>query len=383
MVNALFYPYSGGTENHIIELSAALVKLGVEVHVVTVRLPGTKPFETIRGIKVHRMPGKIVKVPGLYPPPMVISPRFSHYLKEIDTIENFDLFHLHDRWYLDFNAAVNYAHKTQRRCVVTIHNARPVGISPVFTIFGSAYEAAIGKKVLKNADKLIAVSKWTRDDIAKYDIPLSKFEVIYNGINPEHFDSNYNLKIKEEIGIKQNDPLIIWSGRIVEQKGLKYLIQAMPAIVLRYPNARLLIIGKGNLEKELKKLAAKLKVAKNIIFYGEVPYTQLNNVLRGGDVFAFPSIWEPFGIAILDAMASGLPVVAARIGGIPEIVQNGRNGFLVDKKNPKQLANALLNVIENEKLRERMAHNAATDAKTKFTWDKIAEQTLEVYKSLL
>lgn len=383
MVNALFYPYSGGTENHIIELSAALVKLGVEVHVVTGRLGGTKEFEIIRGIKVHRVPCRVAKIPGFYPPPMVVARKFLRHLQEIDEKENFDLFHLHDRWYLDFNQVQKYARKTHRKLVVTIHNARPFGISTAFTIFGGAYELAEGKKVLREADKLIPVSKWTRNDMMKYNLPRSKFEVIYNGINPEKFRAGKNTAVKKKLGMKPFSPLISWSGRIIEQKGLEYLIKAMPLVVKRMPTTKLLIIGTGTDVKKLRKLAAKLKVGNSVIFYGSIAYNELNNVLRGCDVFAFPSIWEPFGIAILDAMASGLPVVASKEGGIPEIVENGKDGFLVEKKNSRQLAEALVKILEDKKLRDKMARNAERHAKTKFAWKKIARQTLALYKKVL
>ncbi len=383
-VNALFYPFKGGTENHMYELGEALVKKGVEVHVVTAHLKGTPTEETMAGIKVHRIPAKVVKIEGLYPPPLVMCQKFLQYLREIDERENFDLFHLHGRWFPDFTVVRKYCDETNKPLVLTVHNARPTGINTAYTLFGSAYEAAIGINVLKSADQLIAVSKWTRDDVLKYGIAKKKFTVIYNGINAQRFSTRHNPAVKKNLRMKHSDPLFMWVGRVIEQKGLKYLLAAMPLVLKEIPTAKLLIIGTGTELKKLKKLAAKLKIQNSIVFHGaENNRKKINGLLRGADAFVFPSIWEPFGIVIIEAMASGLPVVAASTGGIPEIIEHGKNGLLVPARNSKKLAEAMLKLASNEKLRKKIGAVGRKTAEKNFNWKKISRETIAVYRKAM
>ncbi|MFH0713861.1 MAG: glycosyltransferase family 4 protein [Candidatus Micrarchaeota archaeon] len=379
-VNALFYPFRGGTETHMLELGEALVKQGVEVHVVTARLKGTKQEETVNGISVHRIPAEVIRIEGLYPPPLVICRNFLKHLRQTDARENFDVFHLHGRWFPDFTQVRKHCSDVGKPLVLTIHNARPTGISALYTLFGSMYENAVGKSVIKGAGSLIAVSKWTAEDIAKYHIPKKKFTVIYDGIDATKFSPAFNPKVKEELGIHPKSPLLVWVGRIIPQKGLKYLIAAMPAILKNSPTTKLLIIGTGTELPELKKQAAKLGVANSIIFYGQVnDRKKLNNLLRGCDLFVFPSIWEPFGMVITEAMASGLPIVAARTGGIPEIIQENKNGLLVKPRSAKAFATAVVKILNSGKLKQ-MGANGRKVVEKKFNWAAIAKQTIAVYK---
>ncbi|MBI4406532.1 glycosyltransferase family 4 protein, partial [Candidatus Micrarchaeota archaeon] len=287
-VNALFYPFRGGTENHMLELGSALARQGVEVHVVTSRLKGTKKTESINGVKIHRIPAKFYKIKGLYPPPLVVCPNFLRYLREIDAREKFDLFHLHSRWFPDFTLVRRYCLGTGKPLVLTVHNARPIGINPAYSLFGSAYEAAVGKKVLRSADQLIAVSSWTRNDVLKYKLDKSNFTVIHNGLDASRFSTKHSPNVKKKLGMKKSDALLIWVGRIVEQKGLRYLIEAMPR-VLQHTSAKLLLVGSGSEAKKLQKQIRSLGIAKAVVFYGEVNNRkELNDLLRGSDVFVFP-----------------------------------------------------------------------------------------------
>lgn len=383
-VNALFYPFKGGTENHMYELGEALVKSGVEVHVVTARLAGTPAEEKMGGIIVHRVPAKMVKIVGLYPPPLVLCPEFLQYLAEIDEKENFDLFHLHGRWFPDFTLVRKHCDETNKPLVLTVHNARPNGISPAYTLFGSAYETAIGINVLKAADQLIAVSKWTRDDVLKYGLDKRKFTVIYNSVNAKRFATAKNPAVKKKLNMKTRDPLLVWVGRVIEQKGLKYLLAAMPQVLKRFPTAKLLLIGTGTELKKLKQQAAKLGISQSVAFYGqENNRKKLNGLLRGSDVYVMPSIWETFGIAALEAMASGLPVVSTDAGGLPELIQNNRNGLVVPMRNAKKLGEALNKLLAKPTLMKKMGQKGRKIAETQFNWGKIAKQTTMVYRKTL
>jgi glycosyltransferase involved in cell wall biosynthesis len=238
--------------------------------------------------------------------------------------------------------------------------------------------------VLKAADQLITVSKWTKRDVMKYGLDKKKFTVIYNGINSDKFATSKNSTVKKKFGMSLSDPLLVWVGRVIEQKGLRYLVAAMPSVLARFPNAKLLLIGTGTEVKKLKQQAARLGIGNRVVFYGqENNRKKLNDLLRGSDVYIMPSVWETFGIAALEAMASQLPIVSTNAGGLPELIQNNHNGIIVPMRSSKKLAKALNTILANPNQLKKMGLNNRRDAVKKFNWNKIAKETIAVYRKAL
>jgi glycosyltransferase involved in cell wall biosynthesis len=197
--------------------------------------------------------------------------------------------------------------------------------------------------------KIIAISESVKASLHKYElIPAKKIIVLTNGIDFLEFNSNMS-KNKQEV---EKGLVLGTVGRVEKTKGLDYLLNAMPKILERYPDARLEIIGDGSELEHLKILSKKLKISNSVFFFGKLvnPIPSYNRM----DIFILPSILEGFGIVLLEAMAVGIPVVATNVHGIKEVVINGESGILVPPKNADAIADAVFKIIEQPELSEKL-----------------------------
>jgi glycosyltransferase involved in cell wall biosynthesis len=349
-----------------------------DIFVYTSRLEGTKAHEELEGMKVHRTKVNMYKMPLIYPPPFVLAPKVKKEIPELDRKFNFDIFHLHGRWYPDFGYVAKYARKNKKLFMMTLHNARPVGINPVVTSFGTLYDMVYGKKLLRAAYRIIAVSHFVKADIAKYGIDERKMEVIWNGVDTKFFkpsEKTFKKKYAEKF-----DTLLLFLGRLIAQKGLSLLIDAMAEVVKEYPKTGLLIVGRGKEKEKLREKARKLALNKNVIFPGFIPEGQLPNLYSSADIFVLPSLWEVLPISLLEALACGIPLLVSDAGGNPEVVENGVNGFIFRRGDTRELAQKMRVLISNPKRRKRMGRESRKTAVKKFDWELIAEQTLKYYR---
>jgi glycosyltransferase involved in cell wall biosynthesis len=360
---------------------------GVEVHVLTGRLGDTLEEETIYGMHIHRIPCVEVRLPNFYPPPLVLAPTVQKTLGDLDRKYDFDVIHLQDRWFPDFDSALLYARSVRKPMVITLHNARPVGIALHYTVMGGLYDQVIGKQVLKTADRIISVSKWAIDDVSKYGIPKSRFTPIPNGVRASdyHFCPSplkaRKKPIRQALGFG-SAPILLFVGRLIRQKGLDYAISAMPAILRKHPQAKLVIVGKGDKLEELERLTAKLGVAGSVKFTGFLQDSQLKELLSAADMFVLPSLWEVLPVAILEAMASGKAVVCTNAGGNKELVDR-RNGLVVPKRNPKAFAQAVNSLLDDLPTLQRMGRLARKRAVKEFNWKQISQKTVKVYQRVI
>lgn len=221
---------------------------------------------------------------------------------------------------------------------------------------------------LKKARYITVVSEKLKQDIIKnYGISNNKIGVIPMGCDTSNFSPEHkNINFFKNNGKKN----IIFVGRLVEKKGVTYLIDAM-----KYIDANLYIIGKGLFELELKEQASTYK--DKIFFLGPKTHHQLPEIYASADMFVAPSITaqdggqEGFGLVIIEAMASGIPVVASRSGGIVDIIEDGKNGLLAEEKNSKDLAEKINQILNNEELRIKIVQQGAITAK-KYDYEQIA-----------
>jgi glycosyltransferase involved in cell wall biosynthesis len=364
------------------ELSRELVRQGVDVTVVTARLRGTPEYEEIDGVRVHRIPCFEFRVPGFYPPPLIVAPGFLRHLKRLDEQHRFDVIHLQNRFFVDFDTAALYCRLKKKPFMMTIHNARPLGISLPVTVAGSAYDWLIGRWPFALADRIIAVSEWVRGDIAQYRIDAGKIIPVHNGINVAEFRPSGARELRAKYGIG-DDPMLLFVGRMITQKGIPYLIDAMPLVLAQHPRAKLFLVGRGNALQGLKAKVASMGLEKSVIFSGYLTEPQLKEAYGTCDLFVLPSVWEVLPIAILEAMSSGKPVVCTDAGGDREMVRDGVNGYVVPMRDPRALAEMVNLVLADADLRCRMGAASRRIAEEEFDWKLIAAQTKRVYEELL
>jgi glycosyltransferase involved in cell wall biosynthesis len=241
--------------------------------------------------------------------------------------------------------------------------------------------------MLHRARRIIAVSHFTKWELAKYyKISPSKIKVVHNGVDTQKFQPAVDKrKVKRELGFNPDDPAIVSVGRLYARKGLFTLIESMPAVVKRFPKAKFIISGKGQSD-EMHKLIAhaeRLGVNGSIVFTGYYPDKKLPLLYQAADVFAFSTFYEHHPFAILESMSTGLPVVTTRVGGIPETIRSGKNGFLVQPFNANQFAEKILHLLEHPAEAKEMGTRARKTVLEELDWRIVVKGAMKVYEEAL
>lgn len=243
------------------------------------------------------------------------------------------------------------------------------------------------ENMINRSNKIIAVSDFTRRELLQYyAVKEDKIRVIHNGVDINKFKPAANKeKAKEELGFKENDINILSVGRLYARKGLFTLIDAIPYVVHKFKNARFIISGKGqsNEKRKLLNHAAKLGVKEKIVFTGYFPDKKLPRLYQAADVFAFSTFYENLPFAVLEALSSALPVVSTNVGGIPEMIESGRNGFLVKPANSNDLASKIVYCLEHPAEASEIAFLARKTIMDRFDWRLIVKKVLDVYDEAL
>lgn len=268
------------------------------------------------------------------------------------------------------------------------------GIPHVTTVHGSDLALVkksvvltrIGSFIIRHSDAVTVNSRYTLEQLNSL-VPGSgrKARIIPMGVDPDEFA----LAAGSGKGYgKTAGTIILTVGRLIDWKGTMYLIDAMPEIIRHVPDARLVIIGTGPEEKSLRSRARSLVPEHRIEFLGAVSNADLSRYYHSADVFVLPSIekngnTEGLGVVLLEAMASGCPVVGTRVGGIPDIISDGENGFLVAEKDPVELADRIIRVITDSAVRQKFRMNGINRINQSFSWKPIVEQFVQVYHNVL
>lgn len=233
------------------------------------------------------------------------------------------------------------------------------------------------------AYKVVGVSKHTSDNLIKYEkISKNKIVTIENGVDNEKYEKIVNkAEKKQELGIYDNGPVLGVCARLTIEKGIEYLIKAMPNILTVYPNAKLLIAGDGALKEELERLSISCQVSDHILFLGS--RLDIPELLKIFDIYILPSISEGLPMIILEAMAAGCPIVATEVGGVPKAIVDGENGLLVRPGDPEQLFKSIKKLSDDEKLQEQFISRSKEIFKKQFSAKNMARQYEALYlKSL-
>lgn len=240
---------------------------------------------------------------------------------------------------------------------------------------------AVEKNVLEKGSKKIMVASENikKGILENYNIPEEKIVVVPHAVDLDEFKPNpqKRLEIREKYNIKENDIVLMLSGYEFKRKGLKYVIEALPLVRGRI---KLLAVGEEN-PKTYKELAISLGVLDKIIFTGFVP--KIKDYYTAADIYVFPTTYEPFGLVVLEAMASGLPVIVSKLTGAAELIKNGKEGLLLhNPTDSKEIAEKINVLVDNKDLRKQMGENAYKTAQ-EYSWDRLAKRILEVYKEVL
>ena len=236
----------------------------------------------------------------------------------------------------------------------------------------------------RNANLVVTVSNYSAEKAVQlYGVEEAKTRVVPNGVNPDRFKpANDSESMKRKLGIV-NKSIVLFVGRLIPRKGLNFLIEAAKRIINENADTIFAIVGNGPLRNKLASQLDKANLSKSFLFFGDVKESILPAIYNCTDVFAFPSIQEGQGIALLEAQASAKPVVAFRVGGVNEAVSDGNSGLLVERGDTDGLAEAILKILSNSRLRERMGRKGREFVLQNFTWDLCAKTMLGVYNEAL
>ncbi len=229
------------------------------------------------------------------------------------------------------------------------------------------------------ATLVVTVSEYSSKKIVQYyGVERAKIRVVPNGVDPQRFRPNADSRrVKHEIGIGDRQ-CVLFVGRLIPRKGLPFLIEAAKRIVKERRETAFVIVGSGPLERHLFSLLKNADLSANFVFLGDVTEEILPALYGCADVFAFPSIQEGQGIALLEAQATAKPVVGFRIGGVSEAVLDKETGLLVSPDSD-ELAEAIMSLLSNKSLREKMGKKGRDFVCTNFSWDICAQRMLKVY----
>jgi glycosyltransferase involved in cell wall biosynthesis len=394
IVTPEFPPHAlGGGGRMVRVLAQALGKSGCQVTVLSglykVKGFSDSPFSTNSGqvevIWLPLLPTPKVKfqLNTIMPPNIRSSAEFLRIFLRGE----FDVVHIHGYGHFFGDLAAILSRLVRKPYIYTIHGfpKEPKRRGGILKTVYDIYSLFMGNPLIHGAAKIIAVSESLAKECVSF-VSENKIEVIYNALDSQSYQKPSDattIEIAERYKL-QGKKVILGIGRLSEAKGFQYAIQAFPEVLKKIPEAQLVIVGKddgyGYFHK-LEQMASKNGVSLKVTFVGGVNDEEKNALLWQAEIVVIPSIEEVFGLVALEAMASGRPIVASNIGGLVEILAKDKYSFLVESANVAQLAEALVNMLEDKNLlREARANNVLRSSE--FDVKHMANMHIELYAKL-
>jgi glycogen(starch) synthase len=373
----------GGLARHVRKLTEQLAELSVDVHVLTRGDESMPAEEEVDGVHVHRVReprrprdlGEFVTWVEHMNADMLAAG------VELGDRHDFDVVHGHD-WLV----AVAGDHLARRfRCplVVTIHATEYGRHQGWVDKHPQSYIHGVERWMANRADRVITCSHYMREHVSDiYDLEEARVHVIPNGIDPLDLQPVDDLDRLRARFAAPDERLIVLVGRLVYEKGFQLALEALPGLVERLGNVRFLVAGSGTHEAELRRQAAALGLDEHGTFLGWIGDDVLHSLYRIADLCVVPSLYEPFGLVALEAMASGCPCIVADTGGLREIVpEDDRVGLRFNGGDAEHLEAMVERLLTDDALRERLVAEASEHV-LRFDWADVARQTAEVYAEL-
>jgi glycosyltransferase involved in cell wall biosynthesis len=378
LVTHYWFPHNGGIERVAYEQAKRVSKRGMQVTVLTSDVNNGSDYEKMDDLYVHRVRAiNYFENKFGVPYPFFFPKIFSQMDK---LVKEADIVHAHGKFYISSYLASRYAKKYKKPFVLTQHVTDINYDSVLLNFAKKIIDKLVGEKVLKNADEIVSVSKVTRNFVG------GRGSVIYNGIDQFLFKP-LEIDRKVELRMNHNMPLekflVLYIGRLnIKKKGIDILLEA--AKLLKSTENIIFIIGGEGGDKRFAEEFIKANRLDNCLLVGFTHYDKLPDLYSLSDVFVLPSrTGEGLPLTVLEAFASGLPVIATyNSGGHVEIINEGRNGFLIKPNSSEDLAEKISKLFENPTLCEFMGKNGRKLIENELTWDRNIEKLIDVYTSV-
>lgn len=363
ILTPLFPPkWLAGTEIATYNIAKHLARRGHEVHIIT-SLDEELPKKSCEeGFCIHRV--KVVNKPKLF--------YFTFSLSTFSAIKriNPDIVHIQA---ISTSLLAPLVKKILKKSYVVYCRGsdvyRPWPFKNIFSKF-----------ILNSASLGIVLTKDMKKRMQA--ICDTEISVIPNGIDLERFRGLIRKKFRKKLKVGEDEKIIIFVGALRPVKGVRYLIEAMKVITDENRSTKLFLVGDGKERESLESLVEKLGLENHVNFIGKVPNERVPEYMIASDVFVLPSLSEGFPVTVLEAMASGLPIITTNVGGLSEIIKKNENGFLVKPKNVKELSAKISLLLKNDKLRKKIGENNK-HAVHKYSWENLVCMIEKVYFNIL
>ncbi len=374
MLTSLYPPSVGGIQSHTFSLSRALAARGAEVHLVTRRAPGYPAYAVEGNLHVHR-----VGAPPGTPGPLATLAYVAAAARCVASLRpRVDVVHAH-QLLSPSSAALLLSALARLPILLNPHACGAIG--DVGVLSATALGRLRLRATVARAEAFVAISGPIREELRAAGVPEERILSIPNGVDLERFRpaaADERAALRRALGLPDG-PLVVYAGRLSPEKGVDVLARAWPRVVARLPAARLWMLGDGAERARLEELARREGVAHALALPG--PVADAAPFVRAADAAVLPSRTEGMPVALLEAMACAVPVVATAVGGSAEVLRDGLTGRLVPPERPDALADALVEALRDPAAQDR-ARAARAEVAARYGLDHVAEVLLEVYARL-
>src|SRR6476659_9597350 len=375
----------GGLARHVRKLSEALVERDVEVHVLTRGGEESPAQESRGGVIIHRI--REPKRPTDLGEFVAWIERMNSDMLaagvELGDRYSYNLVHGHD--WLVANACDHLARRFGAPLVTTIHATEYGRHQGWVDKQPQTYIHGVERWITNRSDRVIACSHYMREQVADiFGVEEGRISVIPNGIDPDDLPAQPEAelaRLRAEFATP-DEKLVLLIGRLVYEKGFQLALEAMPRVIEEAPGTRFLVAGSGTHEAELKRQATELGLMDHGTFLGWIGDDVLHSLYRISDLTVVPSIYEPFGLVALEAMASECPCIVADTGGLREVVPHEEAGLRFRPRDPAALADVAVRVLADDDLGRRLVADGLEHIR-RFDWADVAERTAVIYEELV
>jgi glycogen synthase len=373
----------GGLARHVRKLAEGLAAAGVDVHVLTRGGEESPAEEVAGGVAIHRVlePTRPRELGEFVAWVERMNADMLAAGVELGDRHSFDVVHGHD--WLVAMACDHLARRFGASLVTTIHATEHGRHQGWVAEHPQSYIHGVERWITNRSDHVITCSYYMREQVADiFGVLEARITVIPNGIDPDDLPVPADAelaRLRREFAAP-DERLVLLIGRLVYEKGFQIALEAMPELIARLPGTRFLVAGSGTHEGELRRQAAALGLLEHGTFLGWIGDDVLHSLYRIADVCVVPSIYEPFGLVALEAMASGCPCIVADTGGLREVVPHDEAGLRFRSRDPRSLGRMVERVLGDPALRERLVAEASGHV-LRFDWGDVAERTAELYSA--
>lgn len=378
-VTPRFPPAIGGVEEHVYQISLELLKRGHNVTVITSNEVDGKIYslqrEVMQGIHVYRLP--------LFMSKLLRELWFIPDIRRIFRHLRGDVVHVHGYRCLSSCIDVYLARFKHIPTVLTPHGIYPPK-SLINALLKLIFDRTLGRLLLNFSDRIIALSEHNIHLVLQIGASAKKIAIVPNGVNVEEYvNLQQNKKILDELG--SDGPVLLYVGRIDWNKRLEKVVESMPLILKEFPYAKFVIVGPdyAKYTNQLLDLAKKLKVEHSLVITGKVPRNKLLEFYSMANVFLLPSSYEGFGLSMLEAISSKIPVIASPSGGPGDILTHGVHALLLKKTTPDEISKSVYAVLTDQQLRETLVKNAFEVVQKKYIWKSVVDELELIYKQVI